>query len=212
MLYIIGGPPRCGKSTLAKKLSQKLRVSWVSADSLEGISKFYTPKKIYNQRFPKDFLRKKTGNKNEDLYTLYSAKQILNAYLTQASSVWPAVYLFLDSLAKETPDIDFIMEGYQLPPVEIAKFKKSYPDLVKAVYLVKTHHTSILEGIHAYQDKQDWVKSKSQSPDIYPKIASMLSLYGKHTAKEARKNRLTVVNTENNFNKQVNHALGLLLK
>ncbi len=39
MIYLIGGPPRCGKTTLAKEMSKKLEIPWISSDALEVVVK-----------------------------------------------------------------------------------------------------------------------------------------------------------------------------
>ena len=44
MIYLIGGPPKCGKTTLAKKLAGKYQIPWISADTLQNIVWAYTPK------------------------------------------------------------------------------------------------------------------------------------------------------------------------
>ncbi|OGF22453.1 hypothetical protein A2Y83_04145 [Candidatus Falkowbacteria bacterium RBG_13_39_14] len=44
MIYLIGGPPRCGKTTLAKEMSKKLRIPWVSTDALEVVTRAYVDK------------------------------------------------------------------------------------------------------------------------------------------------------------------------
>ena len=36
MIYLIGGPPRCGKTTVASKLSLDTGIPWVSTDTIEG--------------------------------------------------------------------------------------------------------------------------------------------------------------------------------
>jgi len=46
MIYLIGGAPRCGKTKVAKQLSKKLGIPWISADSLEGVVAAYVNKKI----------------------------------------------------------------------------------------------------------------------------------------------------------------------
>lgn len=39
MIYLIGGPPKCGKTTLAKQLAKKLGIQWVATDTLEVIGR-----------------------------------------------------------------------------------------------------------------------------------------------------------------------------
>lgn len=210
MIYLIGGTPRSGKTTVAKLLSKKLKISWVSCDSLEGIPKFYTPKSVYHKRFPKDIMRRETKNSNDLMYTKFSAKQIVQAYLTQGSSVWTAVEQFTEYLIGE--DISYIIEGYQLPPKSVAKIKNKFPKKIQVIYLIKEHPGRILEGALAHTEKKDWFKTKTTNPDIYKKISAMLGLFGTHIKKEANANKLKVINTDTRFNEQIKLAVKTLIQ
>ena len=41
MIYLIGGPPKCGKTTLAKKMAKKLHIQWIAADTLQVVARKY---------------------------------------------------------------------------------------------------------------------------------------------------------------------------
>ncbi|MFA6503887.1 MAG: AAA family ATPase [Patescibacteria group bacterium] len=52
MIYLIGGPPRSGKTTLAKFASKKLGIPWISCDTLEVIAGAYMGKQKWNKTHP----------------------------------------------------------------------------------------------------------------------------------------------------------------
>jgi hypothetical protein len=52
MLYLIGGAPRCGKTTLARQLAQALGCSHVPADYLGTAFANYIPISELPQRYP----------------------------------------------------------------------------------------------------------------------------------------------------------------
>jgi 2-phosphoglycerate kinase len=210
MIYIIGGTPRSGKTTLAKKLSKNLRISWVSGDALESIRKYYTSKKEYSKRFPKDIMRRKTKNSNDLMYTKYTSEEIMAAYLTQGASVWQSIELFIDSLIGE--DIDYIVEGYQISPHKVAELQKKYPKQVRSIFLVKEDPAKILSGALAHTAENDWFKTKTTDPEIYTKICEMLSLFGKQMKKEATASKLKVINTDIDFALQIRNAYSYLVK
>jgi cytidylate kinase len=58
MIYLIGGAPRCGKTTIAKKLSKKLLISWISADTIESMIATNTSSRDIIKLFPKSIIRK----------------------------------------------------------------------------------------------------------------------------------------------------------
>jgi adenylate kinase family enzyme len=64
MIYLIGGSPRSGKTTVAKKLAAVLGISWISADTLQGLAKHFTPLSEHTKKFPINALRKNTKNSN----------------------------------------------------------------------------------------------------------------------------------------------------
>ena len=50
MIYLIGGPPKCGKTTLAKRLSKSLGIPWVSTDTLQCVIKPYINRKDFSKK------------------------------------------------------------------------------------------------------------------------------------------------------------------
>ncbi len=87
MIYLIGGPPRCGKTTLAKEMSKKLKIPWISSDALEVVSREYVSKDRWRKLYPYSFLRKERGNRNNDkFYNKYSAREIINVLKKQAKA------------------------------------------------------------------------------------------------------------------------------
>jgi len=52
MIYLIGGPPKCGKTTLARELSRKIKVPWIAVDTLQSIVWAYMDKEERLKKFP----------------------------------------------------------------------------------------------------------------------------------------------------------------
>ena len=74
MIYLIGGPPKCGKTTLAKTLSKSLGIPWVSTDTLQCVIKPYMNKKTISKKFPTNYQR---GNNNDEKYSKFSSNQCI---------------------------------------------------------------------------------------------------------------------------------------
>jgi cytidylate kinase len=68
MIYLIGGPPKCGKTTLAKRLSKSKGIPWVSTDTLQCVIKPYMNKKDFSKIFPTNYQR---GKNNDEKYSEY---------------------------------------------------------------------------------------------------------------------------------------------
>ena len=52
MIYLIGGAPRCGKTTFSKRLAAKKRIPWISTDLIESIVAEYMSPAERQKGFP----------------------------------------------------------------------------------------------------------------------------------------------------------------
>jgi 2-phosphoglycerate kinase len=201
MIYLIGGSPRSGKTALAKRLATRLRIGWVSADMLESIVREYTPKKNQPKLFPKNVLRKKTHDTNDEMYETFSAQKIVTAYIRQGKMSHKAIETFIKDCAHEAHD--FIIEGHQIHPRLVAQLSEQFPKEIQSVFLIKKHEQALLEGFKKSTVKNDWVLQKTKKNSTFPKIAKMLARFGNYFEKEATKYGLPVYCLDDNFLKQL---------
>ena len=89
MIYLIGGPPRSGKTTLAKLLSQELKIPYVITDDIQKVVRAYIPKQEHDELFPFRRIELECGYDNDLIYAKYSVDKIVQAYICQAKSYWP---------------------------------------------------------------------------------------------------------------------------
>lgn len=89
MIYLIGGPPRVGKSTLAKTLSLEKQIPYISADDIGSVITPYISEQGYPRKFPLNTIRKETNYSNDLFYSKYSAEEVVALYLRQAETTWP---------------------------------------------------------------------------------------------------------------------------
>ena len=137
MIYLIGGPPKCGKTILAKKLSMKLGIPWVSSDTLEVVARDYVwkyaPKK-FDELYPHSSMK---GKNNDETYSLNSPKQIAKNYIKQAKATYSAIDMF--SICEIKDRNDYVIEGYHITPQLVGRLIKKYGSKnFKAIFLVKT--------------------------------------------------------------------------
>jgi len=196
MIYLIGGPPKCGKTTLAKKLSKELGVSWISSDTLQSVAQAYIEKKDYSERFPWSAIRKETGRSNDAAYEKYSAEEIVGFYRKQAKATYPAIEMVVVSELNDGND--YIIEGYQIEP-EFAAFLVGKYKNVKAVFLIKSDKEKFVQDIKKTTTPNDWIIARTEDKKIYEKIAEMIMEYGKVIASEAQKHNLKVFNLDDEF-------------
>jgi 2-phosphoglycerate kinase len=201
MMYLIGGPPRSGKTTLAKKLASRLRIGWVSADTLESIIREYIPRAALRKLFPKNVLREKTHGSNDEMYEKFSVKEITEAYIRQGKASRKAVETFVADCIKEGHD--FVIEGHQIHPELVAKLSHRFPKEIKSAFLIKKDVQRLVDGFQKNTAKSDWVLRKTKNTKTFEKIAQMLSFFGKRIEKEAREHQLPVYSTDDNFVKTI---------
>ena len=200
MIYLIGGPPKCGKTTLAKELSEKYNISWISADTLQNIVKAYTPKEKHKTLFPHSYLR---GGSNDEFYSKHSAKEIIKNYIKQGKATYDAISMMAETYLVD--EDDFIVEGYQITPEIVNRiFKQFGKEHVRAVFLVKHDEEKFIQDIHKSTTPNDWIIRKTKDESTYAKIAKMISEYSGYFEKESEKYGLKVFNMDEDFIKKLN--------
>jgi 2-phosphoglycerate kinase len=206
MFYLIGGPPRCGKTTLSKKLAKELKLPWLSADSVEGMVWASTNKFDLKEKFPKGMMRKKTGNSNDLMYSTYTPAEIMKAYKEQAKTSWPAIDAMVEAELKAGHD--YIIEGHQIHPKFAAQLLKKYGKKnITVVFIVKENVEDIISGAKKNVANYDWFIQKTKKESTYHKIAEMISLYSKFILKEATKYKLPVFRMDKKFHVKLSEVV-----
>lgn len=205
MIYLIGGPPKCGKTTLAKELSKSFGIPWISTDSLQSIVYAYTDKKDIPKKFPWGEIRRQTKRSNDIAYNKYSAKQIVSVYRSQAKSTFKAIEMM--ALSEITDGNDLIIEGYHIEPQFVANLNKKYGGKIKSVFLVKKDAEKFVHDIKKTSTPNDWIINRTKNADTYNLIAKMICEYGKFFGNEAKKRHLKVIKMDDNFNERIDEAI-----
>lgn len=206
MIYLIGGPPKCGKTTLAKKLSRALETPWISTDSLQSVVRAYTNKEDISKKFPWSIRRRQTKRNNDIAYNTFSADEILGFYRTQAKSVFKAIEMM--TICEITDGNNLIIEGYHIEPSLVVRLQKKHGKKnILGIILIKTDAKKLVKDITKTKTPNDWIISKTKNVETYSKIAEMICRYGKFLKNEAKKKGLIVINMDNNFNDKINSAI-----
>jgi len=156
MIYLIGGPPRCGKTTLAKALSNKLCISWVSCDTLDAVAKVYIPREQWRQRFPYSTLRREGGARDNDtFYRQHTARKIISVLKREARTTEDAIETVI--ACEIANGNDMIIEGYHLTPVFVSRMQKKYgKSCIRTVFLVKIDAEQFARDVQKSTTPNDW--------------------------------------------------------
>jgi len=212
MIYLIGAPPRCGKTTLAKQMSRKTNISWLSSDTLDSIAQEYTAGKNWKKKFPYSHLRRiaKTRD-NDDFYSKHPSTKIINLLKKQAQSVQTAIETVI---ACEIADgNNYIIEGYHIVPSFAQKMIAKYgKQNVRAIFLTKFDENKFATDVHQSTTPNDWLIVLTKKPETFVKVGKMISKYSEYFEKEAEKFGLQTFNMDKNFHEQVDGAIKYLIK
>jgi 2-phosphoglycerate kinase len=202
MIYLIGGPPKCGKTTLAKTISKSFGIPWVSTDTLQNVIKPYMNGKDLSKKFPVDFQRSKD---NDEKYAKFPTAKIIAAYRQQAKTVYPAIDMF--AVCEIADGNDYVIEGYHIEPELAAQLEKKYPDKTKNVFLVKSDTGKFVSGIKESTTSNDWIIARTNKEETYQKIAKMICEYGNFFVKRSNKYGFRVLNMDDNFDQRIKEAI-----
>ena len=213
MIYLIGGPPRCGKTTAARQLAGVLNCCWVEGDWLTQAFSTYlsddvlTPEERLFDLGP-DVPR---SARNDVLYSRFSADEIIGYYRAWAARSRSGLEAFIEYALHDREDM--IVEGYQVDPALLPHFFELYPnraEAVRAVFLVRDDEADIEGSIRRGTDPNDWVLTKTREEPTYKRIARMIARYSQVVRADAEREAFPVVALDRDFQGQMARAIELL--
>ncbi len=206
-IILIGGPQRCGKTTLAQSVSKELNIPWITTSTLEAVVRRYTPIEQENELFPKSMLRKKTDGGNDNMYSTYSAEKIVESYFKQSDTVSDAIRGFVTHVSQQ--DWGYILEGYHVTPKLLAQIK-SDGLAVESIILINTNPNELINRSLSSKVTHDWLRDEISNKDNYTKIGEMITLYSNTLNKEAKKHGISVVDMGQDFQKSFSEVFDSL--
>ena len=206
MIYLIGGAPRCGKTTLAEALTRRVSFPSFTLDHVTSVISPYIPEHEYATRLPLRVARQETNFSNDVFYSKYSAEQSVGIYLRQAETFWPGVESFIKYAVQDEHDL--ILEGWQiLPRLLHAAVTPENRDKLKVIFLYKLDPARIVSGLKASTARNDWVVRNTKDESTFLAIAKMISHFGGYTEKEAKRYGFRSVNTDSDFGRTIEETL-----
>ncbi len=202
MLYLIGGPPRCGKTTLAEALAKRISLPYFTLDHVTSVISPYIPEQEYGARLPLRVARQETNFSNDLFYERYSTERIVDLYLRQAETFWPGVESFIRYAVQDEHDL--ILEGWQiLPRLLHAVITPENRHKLAVLFLYKLDVENIVSGLKASTAANDWVIRNTKDESTFLAIAKMICHFGGYIEKEAKEYEFRSVNTDSDFERAV---------
>lgn len=205
MIYLIGGPPRCGKTTLAEAVAKKTSFPYFSLDHVTSVITPYISEQDYVTKLPL-FVARREGLSVDVFYARYSTEEIVNFYLRQAETYWAGVENFIKYAIEDNHDL--ILEGWQiLPHLLQAVATPENREKLKIIFLYKIDVEGIVSGLKANTAKIDWVLRNTKEENTFSAIAKMISYFGSYIEKGAKEYEFRSVNMDVDFERRIAESL-----
>lgn len=210
MIYLIGGPPRVGKTTLAKIMSKKLGIPWISTDMLETVSGEYMTQVQWNKTHPYSVLRRQLKT-NDEFYRHVPPGKIMSVLRSQARATIPAITMA--AICEIKDGNDYIIEGYHIEPSLVrALSKKHGKKNIRAVFLTKYDAKKFALDVHKSTTPNDWLLAGTKDNETFYKVGAMVALYSRFFEKEANTYGYPVFPMDDNFKKQLREVIVYLVR
>jgi 2-phosphoglycerate kinase len=201
VIYLIGGAPRCGKTTIAQALARERGCSWLPTDYLMSDFNRYIPEpERVGQLLP--------GQSNDARYSQHSIEEIVQSYHRRAHAAGPGITSIVEYAHSD--DRDLILEGFHLEPWLIRELQLRYTEGVCGAVLVCLDPAKLTERLRSATDSTDWVARSTDDPTTFPKIAAMVVAYSLKIQDEATALALPVVVCDQGLHEATGIALDRL--
>jgi AAA+ ATPase superfamily predicted ATPase len=182
MIFLIGGAPRVGKSTIAKQFARSIKGRFVSTDELEMPQEFSVA--FYSDA------QKNTLTPQERMQgVINEAKQVVDA--------------ISDIIRRaENYDQDTVIEGVHLLPTHVAGFIENFgADNIKSIFIGSTNIEAILQGVAQNTSPNNWLKGFEKK--VLTQIAQFTQFFSRYLCDGTKKYNLIYKERSSNFQKDV---------
>lgn len=202
MVILIGGPPRCGKTTLARSVAKRLDIPYFSIDHLSVVIGPYIPSDRLRESFPLRFARQDVDGDNDQFHLNHSPAEIVELYRRQAATCWPGIKSFIEYALRDAHDL--VLEGWQLLPEHLHELPSGGARAALQIcYLYKLDVEKILLGLKANDPKNDWVLRNTTEENTFIEIARMIACFGQQTKEGTANCRFEATNTDSDFGEKI---------
>ena len=180
MIFLLGGPPRVGKSIISGKIRKKYAASVISTDSLGAVLENVWSPETAPDLFVKDKFDKLTLAERDKLITTEFAESI--DYVRKESHVvWKAVEAFIRRENEEGRDV--LIEGVGVLP-ELVNQLRDIPHRVVFIGNQGENHKDNIKK-SAMENENDWMRDRSdQYIGIFALFVARMSDYIEQEAKK----------------------------
>lgn len=202
LIYLIGGPPRCGKTIIARRLQQILGCSYVPSDYLGAAISRYIPDDQREARLP----AVGSGTRNDERFRRFSAAQMLAGFQMRARTAWPGLQAFIEYALSEGQG--YVIEGFHIEPDFARQLSDTYGGHnLRVGFLIKTDLEAIVTGLQDARVPNDWARGRTDDPATFRLIAAWIQRYSEYIRDEADRHAFPTFATDTAFEQSIATAL-----
>lgn len=180
MIFLLGGPPRVGKSIISSKIRQKHAVSVVSTDSLGAVLENVLSLESAPDLFVFDKFNKMPTAERVKLITKNPAG-LIDYVRKESHVVWKAVEAFIRRENEEGRDV--LIEGVAVLPELVSRLENIPHRVVFIGNQGKNHKENIKKS--AKENEYDWMRDVSDPYiDAFALFVKQMSAYIEQEAKK----------------------------
>ncbi|MSU76415.1 hypothetical protein EXS54_03025 [Patescibacteria group bacterium] len=202
MIYLIGGAPRLGKSSVAKELMKKLSVPWESTDTIRSA--------VYQAMDPATRDARLPFANVQDHIEVFKrpTDTLIEEHYTEAKSLAASIEAYAgDHVMTDEP---LILEGLHLTPGLVKQLQTSdkFHNQTKTLFITVTDKEMLLAGIKASMGHHDWLRGKPA--DTLTAAVEFIFQFSESLQSEALNEGYEIIERTNDFSKDIKKAVSLL--
>lgn len=175
-VVLIGGAPTNGKSYIARKLGEELKLPWISTDTMLEAMREILKQEDHPALF--DFQGK--GASAEDYLSSHTPQQIVDSVITENIALWKVAKAFI-----ETDYVweKFVVEGVAVMPSLVAELDKEKAEILP-IFIVDEDEERVKSVVYT---RGLWDEANTYSDDVKPIEVEWAMLYSQYLKKECQK-------------------------
>ena len=205
MIYLLGGPPRVGKSIISKAITAKHGINVVSTDSLGAVLESVLDPEVEPGLFVFNRFNEMTSVDRMNLIVENTA-ELVGYVIEEGCAVWKAVNPFVLKESEEGRDV--VLEGVAILPELVSQLENVDYRAVFVGNQGNEHKENIKKS--AKQNEHDWMRcSSDEYIDAFATFVVQMSGY---LEKEAHKYGFEYIEMDKRpFNDAVSEVVDSLL-
>ncbi len=195
MIYLIGGPPKCGKRYLAQFFSSKHMVPWFPTELILSIARKYLPESDYFEKLPLySLLEKESIN---SFFSNYSTAQVVDFYINQSTTSWKGIESFIEKSINEGQD--FVLKGYHIHPKLVFGLQKRYFRYIRSIFVYRENILDMVTGFRELDHAYDWLINTEVTDKTLVKVAESINEFGNFFKQECLNYGLPCLSVDDNI-------------